>query len=77
MDTYVFGDDPEDQQALLFKPCGPASVVLDAVRERMGRAINLDGQLGFGAVEVEHIGTDGMLSAEFEIVEPASTQTDP
>ncbi|KTF69932.1 hypothetical protein ATB93_06580 [Sphingomonas sp. WG] len=54
----------EDAHALCFQPCVAGGVALRAVAAGMGFAIHFDREMGWGAVEVQHVRTGRVLLAE-------------
>ena len=60
----VVGGEAEDADALGREPVGPALVVLLPVVVR--GAIDFDGEFGRRTIEIEDVGTDGVLAAEME-----------
>ncbi len=73
----IIGRNAQHCEAVRLQPCGSSSIMRDLVRMLMARAVYFDGEANLGAVEVEHIRTDGVLAAEFKIGQSASAQADP
>ena len=59
-----FDGEAEGSDASFAQPCVAASVGFGAVC--MGRSIEFDAEVCFGAVEIEDVGAEGVLAAEVE-----------
>ncbi len=56
---------PHDGNPLLRQPRVALQISHRPVAPVMGNPVDLDAQLGLGAIEIQHIGPDRMLAAEF------------
>ena len=55
----------ENMQALRFEISCPFPIIFDLVGLVVNAAVQLNGQLGLHAEEIEHVGAEGVLPAEF------------
>lgn len=66
IDPHVLRREANHADALLAQPNRPPPIMLPPIRMIMALPIDLDRQLRFGAVEVEHERPDRMLATEFQ-----------
>lgn len=66
MPKHIARSDPHYFDALFLQECIAPLISLRPVTHIMCNAIDLDPELGAGAIKVEHIGPDGMLPAKFD-----------
>jgi hypothetical protein len=57
-----------DCHAVLLEPSVTVFVVLRPIAHIVAYAVNLDGEMRFRAIEVEDIGADRMLAAEYWLI---------
>ena len=69
--------EPNNPDVLLPQPGSPPSVMCDAIRTFMTPSIHLDSQLRCGAVEVQDVGADRMLTAKLQSRQPLPAQMGP
>ena len=63
---YVMVPITQDSDALAGKKISPISVICRLRWRCMLAAIEFDGELGFKTIEIQNVGTDTVLAAEFQ-----------